>query len=290
MQFCLLKLYLVYFVKMINNKYEYLNIGINSSLPVLLGLDQHELTSFVGQSSPTSEYNLKQSNFLANFFSLVLNESGKFFSGKHHEQITEFLIDYILNVLYGLNDNDLGIVTMCVNFLSKLAANANLKDVVLQKCFQKLEKMSSNAVYSSTHDFNENKNRIDAFKHDLNLTLLVALSDYIMESQMDETNENFLKKTDFWSLIQSGLYHANLLTRKQALYLLKRTTDLAHTQKKDIHSVYFDSCLSDGGIKENKVVHYYQAQNPIWNDYFLCIELLEETSVRKSMAKIALYF
>jgi hypothetical protein len=279
MQFCLFQLYLIYFAKMINNKYEYLNVGIKNSLQDLLGINCQEIHSFIGSATSTSEFNLKQSNFLASFFSLVLNESSKFFSGKN-EKLTEFLIGYILNILYGLNDNDLSIITMCVNFLSKLATSSNLKRTVLQKCFSKLETMFAEAIYSSSHDFNENKNRLDAFKQDINLTLLVALSDYIMEFQIDSFNESYLRKTEFWSLVQLGLYHTNLLTRKQALYLVKRTTDLAQTHKMAISSLYYDSFLTETDIKEKKIVPFYDAKNPIWNDYFLCIELLEETSVR----------
>jgi hypothetical protein len=293
MKFTLFKIYLIYFIKFINGKYESINttLDVKESLQLLNCFDTDEINAFMTSNLPVSEYNLKQRNFLTSFFTLVLNESSNFGNGKVEKAIIEFIIDYNLSVLYGINDNDSSIITMCVNFLSRLATNCNLTSLVLSKCFLKLEKNSTIALSSAKHEFNkeqhmlhfnENKRHVESFKQDLNLTLsltlLVALSDFVMEN-VDIGEESFLKKAEFWSLIQAGLFHSNVLTRKQALYLLKRTTDMACSYKKDICSLYFDTYLSEKDSKEKKMVHFYQAQNSIWNDFFLCIELLEETSV-----------
>jgi len=289
MKFTLFKIYLIYFIKFINGKYENINttLDVKESLRLLNCFDSDEINAFMTSNLSVSEYNLKQRNFLTSFFTLVLNESSNFGNGKVEKAIVEFIIDYNLSVLYGINDNDSSIITMCVNFLSRLATNRSLTSLVLTKCFLKLEKNSTVAlsvVKQEQHmqHFNENKRHVESFKQDLSLTLsltlLVALSDFVMEN-VDIGEESFLKKSEFWSLIQAGLFHSNVLTRKQALYLLKRTTDMACSYKKDICSLCFDTYLSEKDSKEKKMVYFYQAQSSIWNDFFLCIELLEETSV-----------
>lgn len=86
----------------------------------------------------------------------------------------------------------------------------------------------------------------------------------------------FLSKSEFWHLIQTGLTHTNSLTRKRALYLLKRTTDFALVNKIKINSAYHDQYLNGS---ETVNVNLFNAESSLWNDFFLCIELLEETSV-----------
>jgi hypothetical protein len=106
-----------------------------------------------------------------------------------------------------------------------------------------------------------------------------------------------MKLTEYWLLIQKGLVHTNSLTRKRALYLLKRTTDsvMIKSNKKsktcndedlsrfDFRSDYYNEFTqennSDSLISK---VYLYEAASPLWNDFFLCIELMEETSVRIS--------
>ena len=283
MKFVLFKVYLACFIKLISAKHEYINTkDVIEPLKTLNCFSSEEINSFISSNLPVTEYNLKQRNFLTSFFTLVLNESNSFVNDKHGNATIEFLIDYILNVLYGISDNDLSIITMCVNFLSRLAKNLNLRKLVLDKCFLMVRKSSATALNSQecskTQHFNEHKKSFESFKQDLNLTLLVTLSDLLMENvEIDE--KSFLRNFEFWSLIQAGLFNTNVLTRKQALYLLKRTTDMAGSYKKDINSLYFDSYSNKKDSKEKKVVYFYQARNDLWNDFFLCIELLEETSV-----------
>jgi len=87
-----------------------------------------------------------------------------------------------------------------------------------------------------------------------------------------------MRKAEYWQIVQTALSHTNSLSRKRALYLLKRTTDLAQGSGIRITSNYFET-YSRPNEQTPIDVHLYDANSAHWNDFFLCIELLEETSV-----------
>ena len=86
------------------------------------------------------------------------------------------------------------------------------------------------------------------------------------------TELSHLKNNEYWRLIQTGLVHTNSLTRKRALYLLKRTVDYFHTcqNKEALSHSNHSSCLFDTSRS-----HHVNE----WHVYFMFIEILEETSV-----------
>ena len=98
MKFTLFKIYLIYFIKFINGKYESINVtlDVKESLRLLNCFDTDEINAFMTSNLSVSEYNLKQRNFLTSFFTLVLNESSNFGNGKVEKAIIEFIIDYNL--------------------------------------------------------------------------------------------------------------------------------------------------------------------------------------------------
>ena len=293
MQICLFKLFILSFIRLVNSKYEYLNSAMQKSFNEHLLNDSASIQNLCSHSV----YDLKQINFLFNYFNLIVDES-KLFRNENasSKSLFEFLTDYALNVLFGIDDNDQYVIKLCINTLSKLASIN--RTLVLNKCFSKLKTESLNEICfnmdklaveqqqnESRIQHIENKKRLESFKQDANLTLLVALSDYVMESSLMflvnnkqvNLNENYLSRSEFWGLIQAGLMHTNSLTRKQALYLAKRTLDLAEVNKLEIKSDYFDSFYDENN--QLNEVYLYQSNPAIWNDYFLCIELLEESSV-----------
>lgn len=269
------KVYVVYFVKLlIVNK---LNpVGWDDNLAKFLNLNRTnvDVSNEIGTGP-----NAKQINFLTDCFSLMVNET-TFESTKSDDQkrLVVFLIDNSLKLLYELNDYDcVQLNKLAVNNLTKLASvSAQLKIFILGKIYNDYMKIESEtSSSSSSNTSNDTKKRLESHFKNVDLNLLTSLADYFLTNVDELTHQPdayFLDKSEYWILIQNGLCHTNSFTRKQALYLLKRTNDLASVCKLNINSNYVDSFA-------NKTLHLYESSWPCWDDFYLCIELFEETSV-----------
>lgn len=157
---------------------------------------------------------------------------------------------------------------MCINAVSNIChSDSSFKDMVLEKSFKKLKDAAQ------LNDTSEKK-RLESFIQDSNLSLLTSLAEFFMPIGSNQSKIEYLKLTEFWHMIQDGLSHTNSLTRKRALYLLKRTTDIASVNKVDINSNF-----SDVFEKDDKKVYLYDSKSKLWSEYFLCLEMMEETSV-----------
>jgi hypothetical protein len=218
------------------------------------------------------------------------------------------LIDASLFTLHKLNDNNM-LSKLCINTLTKLAhINKSIRNWVLVQAYSEIKShLQGELVYGQLTNAgqqtpsgyqNESKKRLESFVQDLDINLLASLGDHIASSALESTSSdsahiNYLTKSEFWHLIQTCLAHTNSLSRKQALYLLKRSIDLSLASKTEMNSAYFDSFYLAKDSNQNDMVingdnskqpqasqvHLFQASWPAWNDFFLCIELLEETSV-----------
>ena len=303
----LFKAYLVYFSKiLVINK---LNILNHASLNTILGLSNN---FFKMHDSNGSDHtlDLKQINFLLNYFNLIATNNLKsidFGNDSSNKQMLEFLVDSSLFMLHRMNDNNL-LNKLCINTLTKLACiNKLTRNLVLTKVHLKIkENLKNENIYQPQSEsvntnhieqqqvvnyLNENKKRTESFVQDLDLNLLASLGDNIADSALESISNNefinLLTKSEYWHLIQSCLAFTNSLSRKQALYLLKRSIDIALVNKLEMNSSYFDSFSMSNVTNQNtnlngnslKPIHLFQATWSIWNDFFLCIELLEETSV-----------
>lgn len=215
-------------------------------------------------SSQTGLLDLKICNFLMTYLNAVCT------GATMSHEMTEYLVKYSLATMLRLSDSPL-VVKLCINNLTKLAAmSQSNRELVLTSVFTACLQSES-----SSNEQVESKKRLESFVQDLNLNILASLGDHIMQSTLESSSINYIHQTEFWSLIQAGLSHTNSLTRKQSLYLLKRAIDLAQVHKlTELNSQYFDSIHSS-----DQKVYLFQATCPIWNDFFLFLELLEETSV-----------
>lgn len=234
-------------------------MNIPSSLNALV--DQHQ--------SPIENFSQQQINLLDNYF-LVMSKHPSFC---HLDRVyIQFYIDLSLNIIYDLTGNS-AICKTCLNILSNTCRSSEaFKRVVLEKSFQKLKETTL------LNEKNITKKKLEMYVQDANLSLMTSLADFLLPTTSSQENSNqidldYLRLTEYWDLIQSGLTHTNPLTRKRALYLLKRTTDLASLKKIDMKSTYVDVYAN------NRQVHLYDAASSLWNDYFLCLEILEESSV-----------
>lgn len=235
-------------------------INIPSCLNALV--DQHQ--------SPIENFSQQQINLLDNFFR-VMSKHPNFY---HLDLVyIQFYIDLSLNIIYDLTGNS-AVCKTCINILSSTCLSSEaFKRVVLEKSFQKLKETKL------LNEKNISKKKLEMYVQDANLSLMTSLADFLLPTTSfqgnngSQTELDYLRLTEYWDLIQSGLTHTNPLTRKRALYLLKRTTDLASLKKIDMKSTYADVYAN------NHQVHLYDAASSLWNDYFLCLEILEESSV-----------
>ena len=252
----LYKVFLFYFINMAKVKdLLHLKIDVSSNL----------FDSVVPSLISLSEFSNEKISFLDSYFTLI--SKSKHFSDMSTTNLAliEFLVNLSLDILYEIYEYPV-ICKICINNLSNIARSSEVcKQMVLHKSFTKLKDASSKE---------KSKKRLESFIEDSNLNLLTSLAEFLMPSCDSISLElEYLRLTEYWDLIQKGLIHTNSLTRKRALYLLKRTTDMA-AHKLDLKSNHFDV------FNENQNnVYLYDADSLLWNDFFLCIELMEETSV-----------
>ena len=84
---------------------------------------------------------------------------------------------------------------------------------------------------------------------------------------------------EFWKIIQAGFYNINPLTRKRALYILKRTIDITETT-----AIEVKYCADYANSTDNVPVFHWKQdtskkQAELWQDYILLLETLEEKQV-----------
>lgn len=257
----LVEVYLFYLVKIIQN---------NNNIHLNYTNNKQENKYF---KNHLVNFGVKQINFLNNYLNYL-----SFNHLKSTDPSVKSLIDFSLKVLEKSDENDQQLSNLCISTLSKLVSSNNeIKENVLSAYFSQLK---LNYFLS----LNEKK-RLESFRQDNSLTVLTSLADYLMPiNSTHSTDSVYLNISEYWRLIQMGLSHTNSLTRKRALYLLKRTTDYARThqlvQKSDYYVIY----------NNNQKVHLYDGSlNNEWNDYFINIEILEETSVhiiKPALAKV----
>jgi len=99
------------------------------------------------------------------------------------------------------------------------------------------------------------------------LSVFCSLSDHIFPSHP------FLGTCYFWEKIQEGIIHEDNLSRKRALYLMKRTLDTFSESKTKMEITNNQTDLLN--LKNQS----FRTQKKMWNEYFLIIETLEEKQV-----------
>lgn len=273
--FYLLKIFMAHFIRILilNNFFDR-----NKEIRDLLNFKESFFVKDLGEYNHL--YGIKQINLLIKLFNLVsqrLKSSELSIFHKNIHIIVDFLMDNSLEILNKVSDES-HLVKLCINNLNKICLiNKKFRNQVLEKVCTNLKCVSENEKNSSKNVGYLNKKRTESFVQDISLNLVTSLADYMIDLENIQFEKmNFLIKSEYWNLIQHGLAHTNSLTRKQALYLLKRTNDFADVNNLEIKSEYFD-------IFSSQQVHLYQSNSKLWNDFFLCIEVLEETSVNWSV-------
>nr|XP_046191898.1 probable methyltransferase TARBP1 [Oncorhynchus gorbuscha] len=120
------------------------------------------------------------------------------------------------------------------------------------------------------------------------LLCLTTLSDYLfspaklqkhtLPQSLSYTRPDPRRSLQFWTILQDGLTHKDNVSRKRALYLLKRCVALSEDE-----AVYFPS--SSGSSEDNDDIIFRWAPDrckllrEFWEDYALVMETLEENQI-----------
>lgn len=105
---------------------------------------------------------------------------------------------------------------------------------------------------------------------DQTYAILCGLADFFSSPG----NYNLFDKADFWEIIQKGLVLNEPLSRKRAMYLLKRALDLLDKQPSDLSVMSEKGCCIfywSSGKKESLM--------STWQDFVLLMETLDEKQV-----------
>ncbi|XP_078085623.1 tRNA (guanosine(18)-2'-O)-methyltransferase TARBP1 isoform X2 [Mustelus asterias] len=108
------------------------------------------------------------------------------------------------------------------------------------------------------------------------LLLLSSLPPHLLLCTGERSPLDLRTCPEFWEVVQRGLVQPDSLSRKRAMYLLKRAVDASNTLKSEIcseHQAESDTCLFWwSGEKSKQLVQ-------LWENYILIMEILEENQV-----------
>jgi hypothetical protein len=266
----LLKFYLNYFIKCILSTNSDLSLNsIKMTDEIIRKLFEKSEEKYKILLKNHFLFNLKQIQLLNNYYNIIMqrviteiNEKNESISSiiDENKEFLQYLGNISLKFLFEIDNSNINLVRLCVHTIEKLIkVNLFFKNFILNKCFEIIR-----TSFEDNTSLVSNKKRLESYWEDINMYLLTTIADYLVVCDDDV---KFLDKYQFWYLCQMSLTHTNALTRKRGLYLLKRTIDFSITNKIKIvcndgptGTLLFDSSLA------------------VWNDFFLCIELFEETS------------
>ena len=116
------------------------------------------------------------------------------------------------------------------------------------------------------------------------LMLLCGLADWMFPlDDVMNLEHPVVTQPSFWVILQSGFFHNSPLSRKRALYLLKRILDTIEQQRAPMH------CLPPGGAAQTgstvEPIFWWNPQHAtelssVWESFILLIESIAEKQVR----------
>lgn len=239
--------------------------------------------NFLAQLAETiAHHDTKRMNFLISYLDVLTHSKRLDFTNpkRTHRERGQALVRTSVELL---SSDERALSKLAIALLERLAAIEIFRASVLDQCLTVIA-ATSRAVAACN---NNKKKRLESHVGVLELSLATGLADQIFNSDSNNnTGGNdtscccYLGKIEFWTLVQHGLVHTNPLSRRQALYLLKRANDFAtrSRQNDDKLKLKLNATFIVDNTKSDPV-YMYRADWRAWNDFFLCIEVLEETSV-----------
>ncbi|XP_024153483.1 probable methyltransferase TARBP1 isoform X2 [Oryzias melastigma] len=106
------------------------------------------------------------------------------------------------------------------------------------------------------------------------LLCLTSLSDHLFQPHSSDTPDPRLY-VQFWRIVQDGLTHTDSLTRKRALYLLKRGVALSEEHALEVPS----SASEEDEMLFSWAADRLEVLRNFWEDYVLVMETLEENQI-----------
>ncbi|KAJ7987487.1 hypothetical protein DPEC_G00327010 [Dallia pectoralis] len=117
------------------------------------------------------------------------------------------------------------------------------------------------------------------------LLCLTALSDYLFPPGQPDSSLNCHTRPDprgsvqFWSVLQDGLTHQDNVSRKRALYLLKRCVALSEEEAAQYPSKSTSGEEDNGELMFRWAPDQSKLLREFWEDYALVLETLEENQI-----------
>ncbi|XP_023686046.2 probable methyltransferase TARBP1 isoform X1 [Paramormyrops kingsleyae] len=109
------------------------------------------------------------------------------------------------------------------------------------------------------------------------LLCLTALSDHLFHSSSGSPANVYIHHSQqFWKIVQAGLTHRDSVSRKRALYLLKRAVELSDEENVDFQSG--NACREEQSLF-TWVPKKCQLLREFWEDYALIMETLDENQI-----------
>ncbi|KAM4770972.1 putative methyltransferase TARBP1 [Rhinophrynus dorsalis] len=110
------------------------------------------------------------------------------------------------------------------------------------------------------------------------LLVLSTLSDHLFSVESAERSLNYLCCNSFWVSVQEGLSWPDSLTRKRAIYLLKRALDLCQETGQEI------TCKTGGCLDGEPALFFWSSKTNethmrFWENFLLVIETLEGNQI-----------
>ena len=181
-----------------------------------------------------------------------------------HEPDDDKTNDQLLNELF----------VECLNVIYSFS-NKTLTTLALL-CITKLLRHGSSDLTNRLKAVSEMLQRIwlDDNKGDKPLMVLCGLANHFFPTNGQCKGQDLridASSVNFWTIVQCGIHSKNPLTRKQAMYLVKRITDICQTLSYDVGD------YSQGLFwwKSNQA----DQQGKVWEDFILLVETLEEKQV-----------
>ncbi len=254
--------YLVKFVQLYDDG------DLKSSMPAFLNEFASQWPNFFHQIEYTNSAQVLNgllSILLDNLLKFKSQVSKQNYIGKLRSAI-QFLIDYCLGTLN--TANTLSLIQISINTIDAIMKlTDDYKHGIMQKYYVTMQRLYASLDVTT---LKTDRKRLESHCEDANIYFLASIADYYI-SHSD--GFGYINKHEYWYLVQNSLVHTNTLTRKRGLYLLKRIIDYANVNS---IGIYADDAMES---VETGHIQIFDSKSTVWNDFFLCIELFEETSV-----------
>ena len=192
-------------------------------------------------------------------------------SSSHYERILEILCEAMLHV----DDKSVGKILGTV--IPQILKNSSQ----MEKCLEKIWGIALE-LFNQFGQKSYQTRGVHALS-ERPILILTGLADWFFPVQGDLVSKPITGLDSFWTILQSGFYHGNPLTRKRSMYLLKRILDTTEKLGRDLNTDHMTPLFWWTNEKATEF-------SALWQHFILLMETLEEKQVNSSVSIIRHYF